>query len=135
MADVTTISMTRPKWVAETLRSRDVTVKASAGTIAAKPGHLVLKQEDGSYKAYPVATAASGITESGYVGILGEEASLKTTGSTARVIEGGIVFIQAVRDAGIGADKIGDDVIRMYSANRSAIVFDDYKKEVVKYGN
>lgn len=70
-----------------------------------------------------------------YVGILGEEASLKTTGSTARVIEGGIVFIQAVRDAGIAADKIGDDVIRMYSANRSAIVFDDYKKEVVKYGN
>ncbi len=135
MAETTTISMTRPKWVAETLRSRDVTVKASAGTIAAKPGHLVFKQEDGSYKAYPVATAASAITETGYVGVLGEEVSLKTTGSTARVIEGGIVFIQAVRDAGIAADKIGDDVIRMYSANRSSIVFDDYKKEVVKYGN
>ena len=32
------------------------------------------------------------------------------------------------------ADKIADDVIRNYSANLSAIVFDDYKKEVVKYG-
>ena len=131
----TTISMTRPKWVVETIRSRDVTVKAASGTINAKAGHLVFKQEDGSYKAYPVATAASAITETGYVGVLGEEVSLKTTGSTARVIEGGIVFIQAVRDAGIAADKIGDDVIRMYSANRSSIVFDDYKKEVVKYGN
>ena len=135
MADVTTISMTRPKWVAETLRSRDVTVKASAGTIAAKPGHLVFKQEDGSYKAYPVATAASAITETGYVGVLGEEVSLKTTGAVARVIESGIVYLNAVRDAGITADKIGDEVIRMYSANQSAIVFDDYKKEVVKYGN
>ena len=39
----TTISMVRPKWVAETIRSREVTVKASAGTIEAKAGHLVFK--------------------------------------------------------------------------------------------
>ena len=43
----TTISMVRPKWVAETIRSREVTVKASAGTIEAKAGHLVFKQADG----------------------------------------------------------------------------------------
>ena len=134
MADVTTISTVYPKWATETVRSRDVTVKASAGTINAKPGHLVYKQEDGSYKAYPVSTASGSITETGYVGVLGEEVTLKTTGVTARVIESGIVYLDAVRDAGITSDKIGDEVIRMYSANQSAIVFDDYKKEVVRYG-
>ena len=132
MADIT-IKEVRPRWAAETVRSRDVSVKASAGTINAKPGHLVYKQEDGSYKAYPVATASGSISETGYVGILGEEVTLKTTGTTARVIEAGIVFINAIRDAGIAADKIGDEVIRMYSADRTAIVFDSYKKEEVKY--
>ena len=118
MADVTTISTVYPKWATETVRSRDVTVKASAGTINAKPGHLVYKQEDGSYKAYPVSTASGSITETGYVGVLGEEVTLKTTGVTARVIESGIVYLNAVRDAGITSDKIGDEVIRMYSANQ-----------------
>lgn len=68
------------------------------------------------------------------VGVLAEDVTLTTTGAKARVIEAGIVYLQAVRDAGITADKIADDVIRNYSANLSAIVFDDYKKEVVKYG-
>ena len=127
----TTISMVRPKWVAETIRSREVTVKASAGTIEAKAGHLVFKQADGSYKAYPVATASASI----YVGVLGEDATLKTAGATVRVIESGIVYINAVRDAGIAATAIADDVIRNYGANLTAIVFDDYRKEEVRYGN
>lgn len=42
----TTIAMTRPKWVVDTIRSRDVTVKAASGTINAKAGHLVFKQAD-----------------------------------------------------------------------------------------
>ena len=131
----TTISMVRPKWVAETIRSREVTVKASAGTIEAKAGHLVFKQADGSYKAYPVATASTSITDAVYVGVLGEDVTLKTTGATARVIESGIVYINAVRDAGIAATAIADDVIRNYGANLTEIVFDDYKKEEVRYAN
>ena len=91
MADVTTISTVYPKWATETVRSRDVTVKASAGTINAKPGHLVYKQEDGSYKAYPVSTASGSIAETGYVGVRGEAVTLKTTSVTARGIESGIV--------------------------------------------
>jgi hypothetical protein len=134
MADITTIGMPRPKWVADTIRSRDVTVKSSTGTIAAKPGHLVFRQEDGTYKAYPVSTAASAITETGYVGVLGQEVTLTTTGAKARVIESGIVYIEAIRDAGITSAKIGDEVIRTYTADRTAIVFDEYTKETVKYG-
>lgn len=130
----TTISMTRPKWVAETLRSRDVTVKAASGTINAKAGHLVFKQADGSYKAYALSTASASITDMVAVGVLGEDATLTTTGAKARVIESGIVYLEAVREAGIASDKIADDVIRNYSVNLSAVVFDDYKKEVVKYG-
>lgn len=130
----TTISMTRPKWVVDTIRSRDVTVKAASGTINAKAGHLVFKQADGSYKAYALSTTSSTITDMVAVGVLAEDVTLTTTGAKARVIEAGIVYLQAVRDAGITADKIADDVIRNYSANLSAIVFDDYKKEVVKYG-
>ena len=52
-----------------------------------------------------------------------------------RVIESGIVYINAVRDAGIAATAIADDVIRNYGANLTAIVFDDYKKEEVRYAN
>lgn len=130
----TTIAMTRPKWVVDTIRSRDVTVKAASGTINAKVGHLVFKQADGSYKAYALSTTSSTITDMVAVGVLAEDVTLTTTGAKARVIEAGIVYLQAVRDAGITADKIADDVIRNYSANLSAIVFDDYKKEVVKYG-
>lgn len=130
----TTIAMTRPKWVVDTIRSRDVIVKAASGTINAKAGHLVFKQADGSYKAYALSTASSTITDMVAVGVLAEDVTLTTTGAKARVIEAGIVYLQAVRDAGITADKIADDVIRNYSANLSAIVFDDYKKEVVRYG-
>ena len=130
----TTIAMTRPKWVVDTIRSRDVTIKSASGTINAKAGHLVFKQADGSYKAYALSTASSTITDMVAVGVLAEDVTLTTTGAKARVIEAGIVYLQAVRDAGITADKIADDVIRNYSANLSAIVFDDYKKEVVKYG-
>ena len=130
----TTIAMTRPKWVVDTIRSRDVTVKAASGTTNAKAGHLVFKQADGSYKAYALSTTSSTITDMVAVGVLAEDVTLTTTGAKARVIEAGIVYLQAVRDAGITADKIADDVIRNYSANLSAIVFDDYKKEVVKYG-
>ena len=130
----TTIAMTRPKWVVDTIRSRDVTVKAASGTSNAKGGHLVFKQADGSYKAYALSTTSSTITDMVAVGVLAEDVTLTTTGAKARVIEAGIVYLQAVRDAGITADKITDDVIRNYSTNLSKIIFDDYKKEVVKYG-
>lgn len=132
-SDVTTIAMSPTKWVVDTIKSRDVTVKASAGTIEAKAGHLVFKQTDGTYKAYPVSTASGSISDTDYVGVLGEDATLKTTGAVVRVIESGIVYLNAVREAGITADKISDDVIRMFSANRTAIVFDDFKKEVARY--
>lgn len=128
MAD-TTIAMTRPKWVVDTIRSREVTVKAASATIEALAGHLVFKQADGSYKAYATSTTSATIKDSTYVGVLAEPASITVAGVTVRVIEAGIVYLNAVRDAGIASSAITDEEIRNYSANLSAIVFDDYKKE------
>ena len=128
---MSTISVIRPKWDAETLKSRDVDVKASAGTIEAMAGHLLYKQADGSYKAYPVATA---VEDAGFVGVLGEDVKLSTTAKKCRVIEAGIVYIQAVRDAGIAATKVSDEAIRDYSANKTAITFVDYSVKEAYHG-
>lgn len=126
-----TISVPCPKWDVDTIKSRDVNVKASAGTIEAVAGHLLYKQNDGSYKAYPVATV---IDDEGIVGVLAEDASLTTTAKSLRVIEAGVVYIEAARAAGIVAAKVSDEAMRGYSTNRSAIVFTDYKKETSYYG-
>lgn len=128
---MSTISTPRPKWDANKIFSRDVVVKAASGTLDAMAGHLVYKQADGSYKAYAVGTT---ISDEGMVGVLGEDATLSTSASTCRVIEAGLVYIEAVRAAGIEASKVSDDTLRGYSANRTAIVFTDYKKEEAYHG-
>lgn len=128
---MSTISMPRPKWDVDTIKSRDVVVKAASGTIEAMAGHLLYKQTDGTYKAYATSTVVS---DEGIVGVLGEDASLSTSAKTVRVIEEGTVYIEAVRAAGIEASKVSDDAIRNYSANRTAINFTDYKKEVMAHG-
>ena len=95
----TTIAMTRPKWVVDTIRSRDVTVKAASGTINAKAGHLVFKQADGSYKAYALSTTSATITDMVAVGVLAEDVTLTTTGAKARVIEAGIPYMLSCSSA------------------------------------
>lgn len=126
-----TISMPRPKWDVDTIKSRDVVVKAASGTIEAVAGHLLYKQADGTYKAYAVGTT---ISDEGNVGVLAEDASLTTAAKTCRVIEQGIVYVEAVRVAGIEASKVSDDTLFGYSANRTAINFTDYKKEDAYHG-
>lgn len=128
---MSTITMQRPMWDVDTIKSRDVVVKAASGTIEAMPGHLLYKQADGTYKAYAVGTT---ISDEGAVGVLGEAATLTTSATTCRVIEYGDVYIEAVRQAGIEASKVSDEALRGYSTNRTAINFIDYKKEVIAHG-
>ena len=119
MANLETIMANRTFDV-EGAVSAVVNVKASAGTIAAKRGHLVACIS-GTWTAYP--TTATPLVE-GYsaVGVLLEDVSLTTTVTKARVLYAGQVWEQFIRDAGIANTVVTMDALRVANGH---IVFKD----------
>lgn len=100
MADATNIAMGNRTY--EDALSYKVNVVASAGTIAAKKGHL-LAMISGAWTAYAASTDAASQTGIQAIGVLLEDASLTTTAKACQVMYAGKVWEQFVRDAGITA--------------------------------
>lgn len=104
----------------------NVAVKASAGTVNAKRGHLVVNI-GGNWIAYPVATnpLTQEVASATYdaVGVLlDEEAALTTTPSNHRVLYAGKVWEQFIRDAGIASSVVSMNSLRIAKGH---IVFVD----------
>ena len=113
----TTISMPKAKWDLPTIRTITTTVKAKAGStgssspVEAKAGHPILWDATG--KSWQIQAASADLSAAtGAMLILAEDATIETTGTTVKCIYAGVVYMNAIRDAGVDATKLPDDVIR-----------------------
>lgn len=107
----TTISMPKAKWDLPTIRTITTTVKAKTAEVAAKAGHPILWDATG--KSWQIQAASADLSAAtGAMLILAEDATIETTGTTVKCIYAGVVYMNAIRDAGVDATKLPDDVIR-----------------------
>lgn len=124
-------------WDIGSLKTKTVTLKAKSANVKAKKGHPVfMNPSDGSWSisavgklAAPQYGGAEGAAKNiEVIGILAEDLEIATGGTPATIIVNGLVYHDAVRNAGFDTTNCPDYLLDYYSAVQSAITF--VRKEV-----